>query len=126
MIDVLDAFAESLALRNEQGHKLCLIGGTLREFGEVHVLVEQLLCKLLNVDDLCHRADGEASKVRIEDDGLCVGVANHADARRAALKSVERRLELGAEVRALQIVDGACKSFFLTVHRHTATAGSEM
>ena len=42
-----------------------------------------------------------APEVGIDDEGLCVGVANHANARGAALETAKRRLEFSAEIRVL-------------------------
>ena len=79
-VDVLYAVHEVLALRDEQGHKLGGVGLAAREVGELLVAREAVLLELVDVVDLADRADGKAAKVRVDHDGLGLGVADHSDA----------------------------------------------
>ena len=105
MKDILYTFAECLALNNEQGNELGLVCGTLREFGKVHVFLKQLFGDFLKICNLCYGADCEASEVRVDDERLCVSVADYAYTRCATFEPVECRFELCPEIRAFQIVD---------------------
>ena len=92
----------------------------------MHVLREQLVSKLIDVGNLCHRADGKASEVRIYYERLCVRVTNNTYTRRASFEAVKRGFKLCSEIRTLQVVDRAHKTLFFTIHRHAATTCTEM
>ena len=126
MVYVLYTFLERFALNKQQGYKFSWVGSTLRQFGKMHVLLKQLFGQLLDIYNLCHSADCKSSEMRVYHKWLRIGVADYTNTRSTSLESVERRFELGAEIRILQIVDGADESFLLTVHRQTATTRAEM
>jgi hypothetical protein len=63
------------------------------------------LDELLLVVDLAHGDDAEGAHVGADDQGLGVGVADHADAE-TAVEAVQLRFELGAEIAVFDIVDG--------------------
>ena len=93
----------------------------------MHVLVEQLLRQFVEVLDFRHGHDGKAPEMGIDDEGLGIGVANHADAGGAALETAERRLEFSAEIRVLSVVNGTREGFFFfVVACHAASAGAEV
>ena len=79
---VFDAFDKRFSLNKEQGDEFSLVGLAGGKLGKVHVLLQQLLRQGFDVVDLGHGDDGEAAQVGIDDQGLCVGVADDADARR--------------------------------------------
>ena len=126
MVYVLYTFLERFALNKQQGYKFSWVGSALRQFGKVHVLLKQLLSELLDIHNLSYCADCKTSEMRVYHKWLRVGVADNTYTRSTTLESVERRFELGAKIRVLQIVDGADESLLLTVHRQTATSRSEM
>ena len=78
----------------------------------MHVLRHHFLRKFLKVVHLCHRCDGEASQMGIEDEWLCVGVADDADARVATFETIECRFELRAEIRTFEVMDGTDETLF--------------
>lgn len=121
LIDILDAFDKVLALDDEQGDEFGLVGLAGAELGEVHVLPEQLLFELGDVDNLGHGDDGKTAEVGIENDGLRIGVADDADAG-VALELVQLVFKLRTEISTFQIVDGAVETVSLpVVSGHTAT-----
>ena len=97
-IHVLYTLLEGLALDDEQRHELRRVCAARRHLGEMHVLLQHLVCQLILVEYLRHRADGKFSQVRIHYQRLSVGVADYADSRCSPLEAVESRLKLGAEI----------------------------
>ena len=126
IIYVADAVDEVLALGDEEGHQLGGVGGALAQLREVLLAGEAVVDQLIHIVDLGHRGDGELAEVRVDDDGLRVGVADDADAV-VTRELVDGHLiaELGAEIRVLDVVDGAVKHLAV-VGDHTRAFGAEM
>ena len=80
----------------------------------MHVLTEKFFFQFLDIDYFSDCDNGEAPEVRIDDDRLCVCVANDADAG-VSFKFVQFSFKLGSEISTFQIVNGAYKTFFLTI-----------
>ena len=78
----------------------------------MHSLLHQFVGNLPQVVDLSHSHDGIAAQMRVDDNGLRVGVANDAQSL-MPLELVQFILEAGAEIVAFQRVDRAMESAFL-------------
>ena len=63
--------------------------------------------------------------MRMYEQRLRIGVANHANAR-TALELVKLMLEFGSEIRLLQTMDRAEKLALIADSNHTSTASAEM
>ena len=116
---VLDTFCEGSSLYDKQCVEFRLICVARTKFGEVHILIEKFIFQLLNIDNLCNGNNGEAAEVGIDDNGLCICVADNAYAG-IAFKFIKLSFKLGSEICTFQIVNGANKSFLLTISRESA------
>ena len=125
-VHVFYSLAEGLALDYKQGYEFRGVRAAGRHLGEMHVLVEEFTRELVDVHYLRHRADSKAPEVGVHDERLRIGVADDADSGCRPFELVERRLELGAEIRILEIVDGAHEAFLLAECCHTSPAGAEV
>ena len=125
-VHVLDALSEAVSLYQQLRHQFGGVGTAHRHLGETHVLGQQLARQFVYVDYLGHRTDGERPQVRVDYQWLCIGIADDADARLTAFETVECRLELGAKIRAFEVVNRADEPFILTVGCHTSPAGTEV
>ena len=65
---------------NQHGDQLGLVCLAGADFSEVHVGSEQFLFQFLHVHDLGDRDNREFSEVRVDDNRLCIRVADDADA----------------------------------------------
>ena len=126
VVDVADAVYEVLSLGDEEGHQLGGVGEAHAQLGEVLLVGEAVVDQLVNVVDFGHRADGELAEVRVDDDGLCVGVADNADAE-VALKLIHAHFiaELSAEIGILDVVDRTVEHSAVIGH-YARTLGAEM
>ena len=91
----------------------------------MHTLGKQLVGYLADVVDFCHCHYGVTPQVRVDDDGLRVGVAYHADAL-VALEIVELILEFGAEIASFDAVNSPAEAFFLVESYETCTFSAKM
>ena len=125
-VHILDAVHEVLALGDEEGHQLGGVGEAHAQLGEVLLVGEAVVDQLVDVVDFGHRTDGELAQVRVDDDGLRVGVADDADAE-VALKLIHAHLiaELGAEIGILDVMDRAVEHGAVVGH-HTRALGAEV
>ena len=82
--------------------------------------------KFIHVIDLGHRSDGKLAEMRVDDDRLCIRVADDTNAA-VASKLVHGHLiaELSAEISVLDVVDRAVKHLAV-VSDHTRALGAEM
>ena len=105
IIYILDTVNEVLTLRDEQGDQFRGIGEAHAQLGEVLLVGEAMVDQLVNIVDFAHRDDGELAEVRVDDDGLRVGVADDADAY-IADKFIHSQLvaELRPEIGVLDVV----------------------
>ena len=87
---VFDALNVRTPLNEQQSHQLRLVRPPGGELCEVHVLCQQFGRELFDVVYLCHGHDGKPPQVRVDDQRLGVGVADHADAGRAAVEARQR------------------------------------
>ena len=122
---IFDTFHKSSTLYNKQCDKFRLVGVARTKFGEVHVLTEKFFFQFLDIDYFSDCDNGEAPEVRIDDDRLCVCVANDADAG-VSFEFVEFSFKLGSEISTFQIVNGAYKTFFLTICCESSPLGTQM
>lgn len=67
----------------------------------------------------------DAAEVGIDDNGLCICVADNAYAG-IAFKFIKLSFKLGSEICTFQIVNGANKSFLLTISRESAPLCTQM
>ena len=116
---VLDTFGEGSSLYDKQCDEFRLIGIARTKFGEVHILVEKVFFQFLDIRYFSNCDDGEAAEVGIDDNGLCICVADNAYAG-IAFKFIKLSFKLGSEICTFQIVNGANKSFLLTISRESA------
>ena len=123
--EYLDAVHEVATLDDEECDELRGVYLAAAELAEVSAFVEQLLCQLVHVGYLGHGDDGEASQVAVHEHGLCVGVADDADAC-LALELVQLGLEACAEVCVLEVVDAAQEFARITERGHAATFRAKM
>ena len=75
---VLDTFGEGSSLYDKQCDEFRLIGVARTKFGEVHILVEKVFFQFLDIRYFSDCDDGEAAEVGIDDNGLCICVADNA------------------------------------------------
>ena len=108
----VDTFHKGVAHIDEQGHQLSLVDVVGRHLAEVHALLQQFRGYLTQVVDFGNGHHGIAPQVRIDDDGLRVGIADDANAL-MPLEGVEFVLEARAEIVALQRVDAAVEAAIL-------------
>ena len=73
---VLDTFGEGSSLYDKQCDEFRLIGIARTKFGEVHILVEKVFFQFLDIRYFSNCDDGEAAEVGIDDNGLCICVAD--------------------------------------------------
>ena len=125
LVNQVDAVGERIAHIDEQGDKLRLIDVVGTHLAEVHTLSQQLVGYLAHVVHLRHRHHGIAPQVRIDEDGLRIGVADDADAR-LSHKSVELALEARAEIVAFQTVNASAEALLCVERHHTRTLRTEM
>ncbi len=107
-VDILDALREILTLRDEKSYKLRLIGGAAAEFGKMHVAVQKLTLEFVDIADFRNSHNRETPQMAVDYDRLGVGVADYAYAG-ATGELIQISLELGAEIRAFQIMDRAAE-----------------
>ena len=125
LIDAVDTVYEAVAHVDEQGHHLGLVQLICALLAQVHTLCQQLIGNLAQVVDLRHRHNGIAPQVRVDDDGLRVGVADDAQALMSA-EIAQFILELRAEVVAFQRVDAAGKALLGVEGDKTGAARAKM
>lgn len=116
LVDIADAVSEILALSDEESHKFGGVGAAHTEFGELLAFVETELFKFGYVIDFADCADGETTKVGVDDNRLRVSVADDANAH-ITQHLMDVFAEFGAEVRVLDVVD-------VEVH-HTVVDGAK-
>lgn len=124
-VHIVDALHKGVAHIDEQGHQLGLVERVGRLFAQVHALPEQLVGYLAQVIDLGHRHHRIPPQVRVDDDGLRVGVADAPQALRTA-ELVELVFELRPEIVAFQTVDGAVESPLAVEGYHAGTLRAEV
>ena len=116
-----------MALGDEQGHSLGLIGAAHRHLVEVLVALEHALLDGIEIAYLGHRDDGKLAQPAVEQDGLRVGVADDTYTRRRGGKLVEVALKLIAEIRILKVVDRTHKLVRVAVvGSHAAATGAKV
>jgi hypothetical protein len=91
----------------------------------VHILIEKFFFQFLDICYFSDCNDGEAPEVRIDNDRLCVCVADNTDSG-IAFEFVKLSFKLGSEIRTFQIVNGANESFLLTISRESAPLCTQM
>ncbi len=95
-----------------------------RGVGKVAFAIEGSLDKGLLVVDLAYGDDAEGAHVGPHDQGLGVGIADHANAE-ISVEAVQFRFELGAEIAVFDVVNGPLDACFIA-HGHAAAAGAEV
>ena len=101
LVDAVDAVLERVAHVDKQCHEFGLVNLVSAHLTEMHAQSKQLVGYLALVVNLSHRSHGISPKVRVDDNGLRVGIADDADAL-GACKFVQLVLELRAEIVALK------------------------
>ena len=125
-VDILNALREILPLRDEKSYKFGLIGGAAAEFGKMHVAVQKLTLKFVDIADFRNGHNRETPQMAVDYDRLGIGVTDYAYAG-ATGELIQVSLELGAEIRALQIMDRAAELISLRIVRgHTASARTQV
>ena len=94
---VLDTFGEGSSLYDKQCDEFRLIGIARTKFGEVHILVEKVFFQFLDIRYFSNCDDGEAAEVGIDDNGLCICVADNAYAG-IAFKFIKLSFKLGSKL----------------------------
>ena len=124
MVDILDTLDEILALGDLEGDEFGGVGATDGEVGKLLVLAQAILLKLVDIVDFRYGGDGKTAEVRVDHDGLSLGVTDDTDAHIAGhLGQVLG--ELGTEMRVLDIVN-ALMGLPIVEGGHTGTLGAQM
>ena len=87
-------------------------------------IVQTMVDQLIEIVDFGHSGDGKLAQMRIDDDGLRVGVADDADAD-VADELPQLIGELRAEIGVFDIVDRAVEQAFV-VSDHACALCAEM
>ena len=122
---LIDAIHKRGAHIDEQGHQFGLIDLVGRHLAEMHALGQQLMGDFGHVVDLGHGDHGKAPQVRVDDDGLGIGVADHTNTL-ASMKLIELVFKLRTEIISSQAMDRPAETFLRVESSHTCTACAEM
>ena len=124
LLGILDALDEVLLLVDDRGHQLRGVHIAAAHLQKVGVpAFEQLLHNLVGVVDFAHGHNGVGAMVRPHNQGLGLVVGDAPNAQ-MALHAGHVLVELGAEGRVFNVVDGAVKALCRVVNRHAGTAGA--
>ena len=124
LLGILDTFDEVLLLVDDRGHQLRGVHIAAAHLQKVGVpAFEQLLHDLVGVVDFAHGHNGVGAMVRPHNQGLGLVVGDAPNAQ-MALHAGHVLVELGAEGRVFNVVDGAVKALCRVVNRHAGTAGA--
>ena len=127
LLHMLDAAHPVVTLGDEQSHSLGLVGAAHRHLVEVLVVLEHALLDSVEIAYLGHSDDGKLAQAAVEQDGLRVGVADDAYARRCGGKLVEVALKLVAKISVLKVVDRTHKLVRIAVvGSHAAATGAKV
>jgi len=121
---IFDACGKSVAFIDQHRHHLGHTDGRSAGLGKVKVAAQRASGQRLHVDDPSHRHDGIRSQVRMDEQGLRFGIADHPDPA-VPFELGQFRLEFGPEIVVFEIVDGPGKDGSV-IYGHTTPAGAEM
>ena len=121
---IFDTFSDVRAFAYERRYHLRGVDDVITVFAKVVSLRQHLFFKSRDVVDTGNRYDGELAEMAIDNDGLCIGVGNHANSG-IPFELVELVLEFGAEIGVFYIVDRTGKDTFIDSH-HTSTLGAHV
>ena len=126
LLRVTDPLGYRVLLIDEAGCQLSSVDLAAAHFQEVGAAVGKgLPHQLLQVVNPPHGGDGVVAQMRPDNEGLGIGVADAADTQRPG-HVVHVPLELGAEGRILDVVDGPLEPLVRAVDGHAAPAGAQM
>ncbi len=121
----VDAVHERVAHIDKQCHEFRLVDGVGRHLAQVHTAGQQFVGNLPQVVDFSHRDHCIASQMRIDNDGLRVGIADNPHAL-TSLETVQLVFKARAEIVAFQRVDGTVESAFRIVGHHSCALRAQV
>ena len=124
--DILYTIDKVLAFDDKQSDEFGGIDAPRREFGEHHILSEQLFRYLFRIVYLSDSDKRETPEMRVHEKRLGVSIGYDANAA-FAFKLTQFRFELRSEICTLKIVDGTLEALRLcAVSGHAATFRTKM
>lgn len=122
---IFDSFGESSTLYDKKCDKFRLISIARTQFGEVHIFTEELFFQFLDISYFSNSNNGEAPEMRIDNDRLCICVANNADSS-ISFEFVQFSFKFGSKISTFQIMNRTDKTFLLTISSESAPLRSQM